>query len=349
MDAVEVDGSFGEGGGQVLRTAVAFAIIQGKQVRIRNIRAGREVPGLRQQHASTLQVLGRLFAAELRGAEIGSTEVSFSPGKARTSITEVDMKTAASITLLLQALVPSVALSGEGASLEIVGGTDVPWSPTFDYFSEVVRPAYEFLGIQFSVTAERRGFYPKGGGRVKVEVGPSDGLRSMHMSDYHASHEVKIISRCSNLPRHVAERQLDSMHRVFSERQIVVSASTISEDRADSPGSSVLACLVESGLMVGADRLGARGNPAENVGREAALAYVSTVSTGSSVDANLADMIAPLLSLSKGDSIIRVPSVTLHLETSLHVAHLFTGCDYSWKKDRDSYLLSIKPLAGHNA
>jgi RNA 3'-terminal phosphate cyclase (ATP) len=212
-----------------------------------------------------------------------------------------------------------------------------------------VCPTYDLLGIHVSINVERRGFYPKGGGRVNVEVIPSTGISPLQMSDNHTPPKVMIISRCAKLPRHVAERQRDSMHYILSEKQIAISSTVISEDEADSPGSSVLACTVETGRMVGADALGAKGKLAEDVGREAALAYVSAVSTGANVDTNLADMIAPLLSLAKGDSILRVPSVSLHLKTSLHVAKLFTGCDYSWKHDRNSFLLSIRPYAGHNA
>jgi RNA 3'-phosphate cyclase len=295
-----------------------------------------------------LQVLGRLFAAEVKGVEIGSTEVAFSPGRTNTDVTEVNMKTAASITLLLQALVPSVALSGARATLHITGGTDVPWSPTLDYFSEVVRPAYDLLGIRFSITAVRRGFYPRGGGRVNVEIEPSGVLRPLEMSGNNAPSKVGIISRCAKLPRHVAERQLDSMLRAFSEKRIAVSSTSLSEDTADSPGSSILAYTVEKGCMLGADALGAKGKPAEDVGRQAALAYASTASTGACVDSNLADMIAPLLSLSNRDSILRIPAVSQHLKTTLHVARSFTGCDYSWRQDQGSYLLSINPLAGHN-
>jgi RNA 3'-phosphate cyclase len=257
------------------------------------------------------------------------------------------MKTAASITLLLQALVPAVALSRSGAHLAVTGGTDVPWSPTLDYLSYVVRPAYELLGIRFSVVAERRGYYPRGGGRVKVEVEPSKGLRPLLLTEPRPLPEVNVVSRCANLPRHVAERQMDSMERAFSKR-IQISYRIVSVENAASPGSTTLAYSVEPGRIIGADALGARGRPAEDVGMAAAHAFIAAAESRACVDNNLADMIAPLLSLSEEESVLRVPTVSLHLRTSLHVARQFTGCEYSWSQEHNCVLLSIRPVPGHN-
>ena len=142
VDYVVVDGSRGEGGGQILRTAVAFSAILGRPVRIERIRGGREVPGLRRQHVSALQILTKVFGGELEGAVEGSSAVTFVPGRQRLQTLSLDMGTAASITLVLQAVVPAVALTRSHLELELVGGTDVPWSPTYDYFEEVVSPAY---------------------------------------------------------------------------------------------------------------------------------------------------------------------------------------------------------------
>ena len=162
VEPIEVDGSKGEGGGQILRTAVAFAVIQGKPVRVREIRAGRDVPGLKRQHVSALQVLSKVFGGELTGATEGSSVVTFVPGKGRSQRLSVDMGTAASITLVLQAVVPAVALTRSRLELDLVGGTDVPWSPTYDYYERIVREAFRLIGIRFDITSSRRGYYPRG-------------------------------------------------------------------------------------------------------------------------------------------------------------------------------------------
>ncbi len=346
---IEVDGSFGEGGGQTLRTAVAFAVILDRPVRVTKIRAGRDVPGLKQQHLSTLQTLARIFGGELSGAAVGSQEISFTPGDASEAALTVDMKTAASITLLLQAVVPAVSLSGSRVSLDLRGGTDVPWSPTFDYFTEVVGPAYARLGIRFRADAAKRGYYPRGGGTVAAEVFPSEGISPLDLRGSAERSAVKVVSRCGALPRHVAERQLESMSSSLRAAGVKTGEEVIAEEKADSPGSSVLGWVAEEGRIIGADGIGERGVRAEDVGRRAAGVLASTLATGAAVDTNLADMVAPYLSLAPKPSSITTPEVSSHLETCLHIASLFTGCKYSWERLGDVSLVTVIPLQQHNA
>jgi len=346
---VEVDGSYGEGGGQILRTAVAFSVILQRPIRVSRIRAGRDVPGLRQQHVSTLQTLARIFDADLRGAEIGSLEVSFTPGRLGVSRVTVNMKTAASITLLLQAVIPAVALTRSRVSLDITGGTDVPWSPTFDYFSDLVRRAYGLLGVEFEAVVLRRGYYPRGGGRATVKVEPAMGVRAIGLQRGGASARADLVSRCGGLPRHVAERQMEAMARVLSASGVELGLRFQSEEAADSPGSSVMASVTGGGRLLGADGLGAKGRRAEEVGEKAAGSLIASIRSGASVDSNLADMIAPWLSLASGESSFLAPQVSPHLRTALHIAKLFTGCDFSCVQDGSAILVTVSPVSGHNA
>ncbi len=349
METLEVDGSFGEGGGQILRTAVAFSVIQGRAIHVTKIRGGREVPGLRQQHVSTLKALAETFSAELSGADVGSSEIQFVPGRPSATVLSVDMKTAASIPLLLQAVVPAVSLTGSAITLELIGGTDVPWSPTFDYMATVAAAGYARLGIPFKMSAARRGYYPRGGGRVTAEVGPASLPPSLDLPPSDEQYAADLVSRCAGLPRHVAERQLESMERVLTAAGLKVGSKQLTEEQADSPGSSVLASVTEGGRVMGADAIGARGRRAEDVGRDAGQRLLSALGTGAPVDANLADMLAPLLSLAEKPSALVVPEVSLHLKTSLHVAKLFTGCDYSWKERGPAFSVEVSPVSGHNA
>jgi len=340
---IEVDGSQGEGGGQILRTAAAFSVIQKKPVRVSKIRAGRDVPGLKRQHVSALEVLAKVFDADLSGAVEGSSEVSFSPGPPKVSTLSIDMKTAASITLVLQAVVPAAALSGSKLSLELVGGTDVPWSPTFDYFERVARPAYAAVGIGFAVEAVRRGYYPRGGGRVRASIEASEGVRPLDLVQLPGVANVGIVSRSAMLPGHVADRQLRAAASVLEAGGISVGSRGAAQEEADSPGSSILAYLVVEDAFLGCDALGARGKPAEAVGREAAARFVETIGSGANLDSNLADMIIPLLSLARGPSKVKIPSVSPHLETGLALARQFTSCDYSVAKEGRGWMISITP------
>jgi len=340
---LEVDGSYGEGGGQILRTALTFSIVMKRPIRVTKIRAGRVVPGLKRQHVATLKVLGEVFDCELTGATEGSSEVSFVPGPLRLRSLVIDMMTAASITLVLQTVVPAVALSGSSLTIELRGGTDVPWSPTFDYFDIVVRRAFTAMGIAFRTDATRRGYYPRGGGRVKAVVEPCRSIQPMHLDRSPSLGAVDIVSRCAMLPRHVAERQVTTAGDLLRERGVVVGDARVFEEQADSPGSSILASCTGDSFYLGSDAIGARGKASEEVGREAAEGILSSVAARACVDANLADMLAPLLSLAPGPSELRVPRVSKHLETSIYVAKLFRPCNYTAEPNGAGMVVAIAP------
>ncbi|HUI23698.1 MAG TPA: RNA 3'-terminal phosphate cyclase [Nitrososphaerales archaeon] len=343
MDYVQVDGSRGEGGGQILRTAVAFSAIQARPVRIDRIRAGRDVPGLKRQHVSALEVLAKVFGGELEGASEGSSVVTFVPGKQQLQRLSLDMGTAASITLVLQAVVPAVALTRSHLDLELVGGTDVPWSPTYDYFEKVVRAAYESVGIDFTLAVHRRGYYPRGGGRVTASIGPSAGLRPLDLTEKRDVREVTLLSRCGRLPRHVAERQLESATADLESAGFAVASTEPAEEQSDSPGSSLLACHLSPSRFIGADGIGAKGKPAEEVGRETASRFTAAARSGGCLDSNLADMVIPLLSLAPGRSRILVPAVTPHLVSGLELASQFTGCSWSVGQGEGVKTVTVSP------
>jgi RNA 3'-phosphate cyclase len=342
MDALEVDGSIGEGGGQILRTAVAFSIIRRAPVRVVNIRAGRTPPGLKRQHLAALQVLSRVFGGSLQGATEGSSTVVFGPGPPSLGTLDLDMGTAASITLVLQAVVPAVALSGSTLTLRLVGGTDVPWSPTFDYFQRVALEGYRMIGISAEATCTRRGYYPKGGGRVTAEIRPCIEVKALDLPSVHGISEAQVVSRCSSLPRVVAERQFASAVDALSaagvraEGEVIVGEST-------SPGTSVLVGHLGPDLAMGGDAIGARGKPSEAVGREAADRFLAALRSGACVDSNLADMVIPLLALTRGRSRVLVPEVTAHLESGLRLAKIFTGCRWEAERQGGGVMVTVDP------
>ncbi len=345
VEPVEVDGSFGEGGGQILRTAAAFSIALRRPIHVTNIRAGREVSGLRQQHVSALEILRAISGGRLEGCRVGSPEVTFNPGDGAGASLSFDLKTAASITLVLQAVLPATALSGGELSLELTGGTDVPWSPTFDYFATVVRHAFSMIGIGFSVEAWSRGYYPRGGGRVDFSIGRCAPPKELVLMDSRDPPEASIVSRCGSLPDHVARRQADSAAKVLASNGISVGRTTFSTEKSASPGSSILICSLTSSRSIGSDGIGARGKSAESVGTEAGERFAGIIASKACVDTNLADMMAPVLSLAGHESRVRIPGPTTHLETSLHVARLFTSCSYSVEPQGSSSVLTITPAS----
>src|SRR5215831_4423157 len=176
MEPIRIDGSFGEGGGQIIRTAVTLSAITGKPIEIENIRKNRKLPGLRPQHLTGIRILSKICKAKVEGMHVNSTSLKFFPSDGLNLDIAEDIGTAGSISLVLQVLIPSVSIMGKSLKLSITGGTDVPWSPTLDYTKYVLAEAFSRIGINFTVEIKKRGYYPKGGGLVETTIIPSKRL-----------------------------------------------------------------------------------------------------------------------------------------------------------------------------
>ena len=315
---IEIDGSYGEGGGQIVRTSVALSAVTGKSVLIKKIRQGRPKPGLAAQHAQAIRALGQICNAEIKGAEPGSSEVLFCPQEICGGSRRVEIGTAGSVTLLMQCLLPALLHAEKRTSLQVQGGTDVQWSPTVDYFRNVFLPALSFFGGRAGLQLLRRGYYPRGQGEVLLEVEPSH-LKSAHIS-YEpfnpAQNRIMGISHCSNLPQHVAERQaasaIERLQEAGYEAEILQETG-----RLASTGSGIT--LWTAGK--GASSLGERGLPAEKVGRRAAEEMVRELESPAAVDAHLADQLIPYLALAGGS--FTVSEISLHTKTNIWTAGHF--------------------------
>ena len=318
---IVIDGSYGEGGGQILRTAVALSVITGKAVKIVNIRANRPNPGLRPQHLHGILALKELSNAKVKGAQVGSTVLEFVPGEAEAKHIRVPIKTAGSITLVLQALLPAMAFTG--GSFEITGGTDVPWSPPVDYLKHVTLFALEKMGIKASIEIKRRGHYPRGGGLVVGRVEPWEGRKPLIALEWEGIERFAGISHATNLPTHVAERQAKAAEDRLRELYSAPVEIKREISRSLGPGSGIVVWAETDSLRLGGDALGKRGKPAEVVGREAADELLEALTTRAAVDKFLGDQLIPFLVFAGGK--IRVAEITNHLVTNVWVVERFFG------------------------
>lgn len=341
---IEVDGSYGEGGGQILRTALYFSVIKREPIYVRNIRMGRPVSGLRPQHLATLKIMALLTSGELVNARVGSTEVYFSPSGISKEKVEFDVGTAGSITLVLQSVIPAVSILGKRLSITLTGGTDVPWSPTIDYLKSVVKQAFRKIGIDFDIDILRRGYYPRGGGIVKAEIYPSKHIYPLRLTSEPLINKVGIKSVCAKLPEDVARRQADSARKVLIENGIDVGIVKFGQEESLSPGSSVLVYCCNDTCFLGSDYLGKKGVSAEAIGSSVATRFLEIVKTKSCIDQNLSDMIAPVLTFADEQSEFTVPYITKHLETSIYVASLFSRFNYHFEKREINSLVRLSPL-----
>ena len=318
---IEIDGSYGEGGGQILRTTVALSVITGKPVRIYNIRANRPNPGLRPQHLHGILALKELSNARVKGAKVGSTVLEFISGKAEPKHVRVPIKTAGSITLVLQALLPAIAFVG--GSFEITGGTDVPWSPPIDYLKNVTLFALERMGLRTELEIKRRGHYPKGGGLVVGRVEPWEKKKLLIALEWKEVYHFAGISHATNLPLHVAERQARSAEERLRGLYNVPVEIEREVSRSLGPGSGIVVWAETDLLRLAGDALGKRGKPAEVVGREAADELLEQLKPGKAVDRFLGDQLIPFLAFAGGK--IGVSEITKHLVTNVWVVEQFLG------------------------
>ncbi len=326
-----IDGSFGEGGGQILRTSIGLAAALGRAVRIVNIRAKRKNPGLQRQHMTAVRVLATLTNARVEGLYLGSTELIFEPRELRGGKYKFDIGTAGSTTLVLQALIPVLPFVPEPLEIELRGGTDVPWSPPVDYVRMVLIPMLSRMGFEIELEVKRRGHYPRGGGIVIIRSKPVGRIKPLQLIDRGRIIRVEGISHAVKLPRHVAERQALSAKKELEKLGVPIDISLEwyppERDPHLGPGSGIVVVAKCENSLLGADALGAKGKPAEVVGKEAASKLLEDLSTGAALDRHMADMIVAPAALACGTSAFKASKMTMHAYTVIELVKKIAQAD----------------------
>jgi len=327
---IEIDGAYGEGGGQILRTALALSAILRKPFTIFHIRSKRKNPGLQAQHVEAVKALARITEAQTEGVELGSQRITFVPEKILPGDYRFEVRTAGSVTLLLQAIFVPLCFSKGICNVTLIGGTHVQWSPSFHYLSEVLLPTLERIGVSAEADIEKWGFYPKGGGRVRLKINPVQELKPISLVDRGSFKKIRGISAISKLPRHVADRQKErALKRIRRELQIDGEISILDNVSSNGTGSFLfLLAEYETGLA-GFSSLGVRGKPAEKVADEAVDSLKDYVESDGCVDPHLADQLVPFMALTKGNSSFTTIRITKHLLTNLWVTQHFANVSIS--------------------
>lgn len=329
---IEIDGSFGEGGGQILRTALSLSCLFIKPFRIFNIRKGRKKPGLMPQHLTSVRAAQLISGAEVKGGEIGSSELIFKPTGVRGGEFFFDVGTAGSTSLVLQTIIPSLIFSKEKTTIILKGGTHVPFSPSFDYIAEVFAPILERLGVKIEMKIESYGFYPKGGGRIRIEIFPAEKLKPLRVTERGKVLRIRGYSGAGNLPLSIAERQKNAMiEKMHSEIKDLKCPPEIELKDVFTPGQGTFIYLhsESENAVAGFTALGERGKRAEAVGEEAATEFIKYYSTNAAFDRHLPDQIVLYLTMPAEESIFTTSCITQHLLTNLWVIGLFHKFHYS--------------------
>jgi len=339
MKKIQIDGSLLEGGGSIIRNAIALSALLKKPVEIKNIRAKRSKPGLRNQHLHVINAIGEICQADISGAYVGSKTVSFIPGETRGGTFQIDVKTAGSLTLLMQAIIPVASFAPSTIKLLMKGGTDVPMAPPFDFFKYVYLPTMEKLGLDLTICLGRRGHYPKGGGIISCDINPIAHLKPINFEGKEPCQPLKIegIAHAVQLPCHITKRMKTSAITLLKKHNCPI--GTIKEDCPDQkfdahvgPGTGItLWAETTCGTLLSGSALGKKGLPAEAVGERAAKELQSQLRTGCPVDYRLADQLIIWMALSPFPSVIKTTKITLHTLTNIEIIKQFLAIDFEVK------------------
>ena len=336
MNFLKINGGYGEGGGQIIRSAITLSCITKQPIHLENIRKNRKDEGLRPQHLTAIRILQKIANAKVIGAKIGSTELKFIPGNIENLELIEDVKTAGSISLILQVLIPVVAISHKKLSLIIKGGTDVLWSPSMDYTQYVLKEAYSRIGINFSIKLTKRGYYPKGGGEIKLEVYPSK-LKSINFSQ-RKTNNLKLICTFSKISREIIIEKIKIIKEKFSKTSFNVEVE-IKEEKAIDSGASLLLYSIDENSIIGMDVL--FNKKTQNFD----LDFNKFINNSTGMDENLADMLVVPASLGIKKTVFQVKEITKHLETNLFVTSKITGCKYGIGKIPGGFEIIIQGIS----
>ncbi len=347
---IELDGSYGEGGGQIIRTALALSTLTQQPFRCTNIRKGRKEQGLKAQHLESINALKHICNAKTNEINIGSLELEFHPGKINAGTFKIDIGTAGSIALLLQAVLPPCLFAPGRIKLIITGGTCGKWQAPVEYLQQVLLPHLRKFAESIEIKLIKRGYYPKGGGNVEIIVTPTSSLADFSsFTDFYAAlnKKVKKISLAGDFQllkingishaakslqdKKVAERQAAEAEKLLKGKYKCPIDMQVSYQETASAGTGITLWAVfgkngetdeENPCILGADALGEAGKPAEKVGEEAARKLIEEIGAAATVDEHLQDQLLLFMALLPG-STVRFHKLTEHAKTNMYVIERF--------------------------
>lgn len=320
---IEIDGSYGEGGGQILRTAISLSAVTRKQVKISSIRAGRPRPGLSPSHVTSIEAVAELCDAEVDGLFAGSQTIVFEPGQLVGGTYDFDVGTAGSISLVLMSCLLPAVLSKSKVNLVIKGGTDVKWSPPIDFVRLVHLPLLARFGPWCDLDITSRGFYPEGGGEVTAEVSPVAKLSGLDLGKRGDVVSIEGSAYAQNLPEHVVSRMRHSaLKNLWDFREMMIDSDI---RKGASTGAGIVLVAICENSILGESALGAKGVKSEVLGENCSSDLKETLRSGESVDQHMLDQILPYMALAEGKSRILAGDVTSHARTNMWVIEKFVG------------------------
>ncbi len=325
-----IDGSQGEGGGQILRSALALSLVTGRPFKITRIRAGRKKPGILRQHLTALQAATAVGEAATVGAVLGSTEVTFTPGAVRPGEYHFAVGTAGSATLVLQTVLPALLCASGPTTLRLEGGTHNPWAPPFDFLQLAFLPLIERMGPRVAATLVRPGFYPAGGGEFEVSISPAPKLQGFELLARGNTQRITATAKLAHLPQHVGERELNMIARKLGiERDRLIIEEVVG---SRGPGNVVAIEIRSAHVTEVFTGFGERGLPAEAVADAAVQQARRYLSNDVPVGEYLTDQLLLPLAIA-GSGAFRTAGLSRHAQTNVNVIQAFLGVEFELSRD----------------
>lgn len=330
-NAIQIDGSLGEGGGQIVRSSLTLSLVTGQPVVIENIRAGRAKPGLMRQHLTAVQAAARIGNAEVTGAEVGSRSIRFSPQGITPGNYHFSIGTAGSTTLVLQTILPALMIADGPSTVTLEGGTHNQWAPPFDFLEHAYLPLINRMGPRVSAELERHGFYPAGGGRFTVSIRPSARLNGFDLMERGELKKRSAIALVANLPRHIAERETEA---ILKKMNWPADSVRVIEVTAHGPGNTVYTILEYEQVTEVTTGFGRIGSSAENVASEVIRDTRNYLKSDAPVGEHLADQLLLPLAISAWQSgahrrggEFRTTALTRHTTTHIELIQRIMGVE----------------------
>lgn len=338
---LSIDGSYGEGGGQIVRTAVALSVLTGTPIKIINIRANRPVPGLRPQHYTAVSCVQSICQAKTQGVSVGSSNLTFTPGTITPGSYSFDVGTAGSITLVFQTCLLSALRAPSQITIRLKGGTDVRWAPSWDYFAHVFLPLIHKIGIKTEVQLHSRGYYPTGGGEATMTIYPPEKLRPFRVIDPQSFSEMHGIINIANLPDHISSRMKHAAMKTALKHnlQAFLQIDTVS---TTSSGTGIVVWSESEETIVGSDVLGEKSVSAEQIGETAAAQLVQEMLSGATVDRYAIDQLLPYMVYAPKGSTCLVRELSNHANTHMWLLKQFFPVTFEVSPQQALLRMSVK-------
>lgn len=346
---IHIDGSQGEGGGQIVRSSLALALVTGRAVTIDNIRAGRAKPGLMRQHLTAVKAAVEICGGNVSGVEIGSTKLRFEPQPVRPGKYRFSVGTAGSATLVLQTVLPALLIAPGPSELTLEGGTHNQWAPPFDFLQKAFLPLVNKMGPRVSTTLDRHGFYPAGGGCFRVQIEPSATLAGLQLLERGPITTRSARALVANLPLHIAEREVKTLLRKMTWDAACGSAQQV---EAHGPGNVVIAEIGSEQVTEVFTGFGRAGVKAERVADEVVQQARDYVQTSAPVGPYLADQILLPLGISawqrdqpawQRGGAFRTLALTRHATTHIEILRQFLDIDIRTEQVDNTCRVALRP------